>query len=53
MELTRKQAIEELKAILEMDYKSVPLSKAALDMAIASLEANEVYFKPDEWCHDC
>ena len=27
MELTRKQAIEEIEAILEIDYKNVPLSK--------------------------
>lgn len=38
MELTRKQVIEELKAILEMQYWNVPLSKAALEMAIKALE---------------
>ena len=43
MELTRKQAIEELKAILEMQYENVPLSKAALEMAISSLKTDEAY----------
>lgn len=42
MELTRKQVIEELKAILEI-YWNVPLSKTALEYAISSLEADEAY----------
>ncbi len=37
-EITREEAIEELKTILEMDYKNVPLSKAALEMAIQALK---------------
>lgn len=40
--MERKEAIEELKAILEMDYKNVPLSKAALDMAIKALEQEPI-----------
>ena len=43
MKLTRKQAIEELKAILEMQYENVPLSRAALEMAISSLKTDEAY----------
>ncbi len=43
MELTRKQVIEELKAILEMQYWNVPLSKAALEYAISSLKTDEAY----------
>lgn len=42
MELTRKQVIEELKAILE-EYWNVPLSKDALEYAISSLKADEAY----------
>ena len=43
MELTRKQVIEELKAILETQYWNVPLSKAALEYAINSLKTDEAY----------
>ena len=42
MELTRKQVIEELKAILEI-YWNVPLSKSALEYAISSLKTDEAY----------
>ena len=57
--MSRKEAIEELKAILEMDYKNVPLSKAALEMAISSLETDEAYqleyerTTKNDLCVDC
>lgn len=35
--MTSEEAIEELKAIIEMDYYNVPLSKAALEKAIDTM----------------
>ena len=51
--MTREEVIEELTAILEMDYKNVPLSKAALEIAIKALEHPEKNVVAVVPCGDC